>query len=97
MLTRCGQCQGTYEKLALVNGKPSWTSQSKALWYDGDDWMIGSLKNIGTRRAFMYTYGLRLGSNYGKYHDGKIWKRLDPMDFSIECNKYNQASTSEGN
>ena len=99
VLTHCGQCQDTYEKSASVNGKPSWTSQSKALWYNpiGDKWYIGNLENIGKRRAFMYTYGTRLGSNYGKYHDGKIWKSLDPIDFSIECNKNNQASTSEGN
>ena len=98
-LTHCGQCQGTYEKSALVNGKPSWTSQSKALWYNpsGDKWMIGNQINTGTRRGSMFTYGLRLGSNYGKFSDGKIWKRLEQTDFSIECNKYNRASTSEGN
>ena len=99
VLTHCGQCQGTYEKSASVNGKPSWTSQSKALWYNpsGDKWMIGNQKNIGTRRGFMFTYGMPLGSKDGKYSDGKIWKRLDQTDFSIECNKYNQALTSEGN
>ena len=99
MLKDCGQCQGTYEKSASVNGKPSWTSQSKALWYNpiGDKWMIGNQKNTGTRRGSMYTYGMILGSKYGKYYDGKVWKRLDPIDFSIECYKYNRASTSEGN
>ena len=99
MLKDCGQCQGTYEKSASVNSKPSWTSQSKALWYDpsGDKWMIGNQKSTGTRRGSMYTYGMSLGSKYGKYYDGKVWKRLDPIDFSIECYKYNRASTSEGN
>ena len=99
MLTHRGQCQGTYEKSALVNGKPSWTSQSKALWYNpsGDNWYIGNQIIYCTRSAAMYTYGRHLGSKYGKYYNGKIWKRLDPIDFSIECNKYNQASTSEGN
>ena len=73
-----------------VNGKPSWTSQSKAIWYiqNGNMWMIGNLKNIGEPLGFICTTGILLGANEnGKWsysHEMK-WKKLDTNDFSIEC------------
>ena len=92
--------QGIYKKSASVNGKPSWTSQSKAIWcnqgqlgrYKDDQWMIGNRNETGTRRGSIYTYGMRQmrsGSKYGRWHNGKTWKQLDRTanDFSIECIK----------
>ena len=94
--------QGTYKKSASVNGKPSWKSQTKAIWYNKGrsidyKWIIGNQNDIGTPRGFIYRKGMSSWSQHGVWHNGKIWKRLDPIDFSIECNKYNRASTSEGN
>ena len=90
MLTRCGQCQGNYEKSALVNGKPSWTSQSTAIWYiqDQNSWIVGNLEKIGKSSGTICTRGMLLGTNTnGKwnYFHGKKWKKLDTNDFSIEC------------
>ena len=87
VLIHSGQYQGTYEKSASVNGKPSWTSQSKAIWKHPrlNTWMIGNLKDTGTHWGSIYTNGLGLRSKYSKWYNGKIWKQLDPIDFSIEC------------
>ena len=75
---------------ASVNGKPSWTSQSKAIWYNQDQnvWMIGSLNDIGTLLGVIGTNGFLLTPNEnGKwsYIHGKMWKKLDTNDFSIDC------------
>jgi len=42
--------QGTYERSGLVNGKPSWTTDSQAIWYvpESKFWCIGALSTIGT-------------------------------------------------
>merc|ERR1712190_415012 len=42
--------QGTYQRSALVNGKPSWTTNSQAIWYvpESKFWCIGALSGIGT-------------------------------------------------
>ena len=73
-----------------VNGKPSWTSQSKAIWYiqNRNTWMIGDLKNIGEPLGFIYTTGFLLGANENAKWNSfieKKWKKLDKNDFSIEC------------
>ena len=75
---------------ALVNGKPSWTAQSTAIWYsqDDNDWQIGDLINIGTDLGVIYTDGMLLTPNEnGKwnYDNGEMWKELDTNDFNIEC------------
>ena len=73
-----------------VNGKPSWTSQSTAIWYcqDGSTWEIGNLNDIGKPMGVIFTYKMLLGANEnGKwsYNNGEMWKELDTNDFSIEC------------
>ena len=42
-----------YEKSRTVNGKPSWKSDINAIWFSTktNDWIIGSLENIGTSRG----------------------------------------------
>ena len=90
MLAHHGECHGTYELSALVNGKPSWTSHSKAIWYSqvDNDWEIGNLNDIGKNVGVIYTRGMLLTANEnGKWsykHENK-WKKLDTNDFSIEC------------
>ena len=90
MLAHQGDCQGTYELSALVNGKPSWTSHSKAIWYCQDQkiWVIGRLNNIGKPNGPIYTRGMLLGANANHkwiYKCEKNWKELETNDFRIEC------------
>ena len=90
VLAHHGECQGTYELSASVNGNPSWTSQSKAIWYiqDGNTWEIGNLDNIGKPLGIIYTTETLFGANEnGKWNSliEKKWKNLETNDFSIEC------------
>ena len=90
MLAHHGECQGTYELSASVNGKPSWTSQSTAIWgmQNSNMWIIGNLDKIGTYMGTISTSGMLFGANEnGKwnYFDGKMCKKLDTNDFRIEC------------
>ena len=49
-LTQQGYRQGTYHFSSTVNGRPSWTSKSRAIWYvpQYKDYRIGNLKDIGS-------------------------------------------------
>ena len=90
MLTHHGECQGTYEMSTSVNGKPSWTSQSKAIWYiqNCNMWVIGPLSSIGKPNGPIYTTGTLFGANKSSEwnsHIEKTWKKLDKNDFTIEC------------
>ena len=90
MLAHQGEFQGTYELSPSVNGKPSWTLNSKAIWYNQDYkmWLIGNLNDIGKPMGAIYTTGILLGANENakwNYSNGKIWKELATYDFSIEC------------
>ena len=73
---------------ASVNGKPSWISQTKAIWHNQDHnlWLIGNLNQIGTSMGFFFTTGTLFGAN-GKWNSfiEEKWKKLDTNDFSIEC------------
>ena len=42
--------QGIYQPSSTVNGRPSWTTASSAIWYipKFKEWAIGTLDNIGT-------------------------------------------------
>ena len=73
-----------------VNGKPSWKSQSTAIWYipDFELWTIGDLNNIGKPSGKFCTTGMLFGSNEnGKWNSfiEKTWKKLDLNDFNIDC------------
>ena len=84
MLAHHGECQGTYESSASVNGKPSWTSQSTAIWYSQDYnlWMIGNLKGIGKPSGIIGTGDLLSNESFVQcLCHGKI----DRNDFSLEC------------
>ena len=52
VVTFQGSCQGIYQpsSTVIVNGRPSWTSASRAIWYDqkNKNWKIGELVDIGT-------------------------------------------------
>ena len=51
-----GQCQGIYQKDKIVNGRISWKTDTKAIWFEGGDWQIGKLENIGTQICSMHSY-----------------------------------------
>merc|ERR1711971_1139581 len=81
VLTHHGEYQGTYEMSTSVNGKPSWTSQSKAIWYiqNRNMWVIGHLRNIGKPNGTIVTTGTLFGANEnGKWNSiiEKKWKKL---------------------
>ena len=41
---------GTYNLSSTINGKPSWTSESQAIWFipQWNQWAIGPIGNLGT-------------------------------------------------
>ena len=50
-LDRHPQVHGTYQLLAVtVNGHPSWTSSTHAIWYsiDSKQWVIGPFSSLGS-------------------------------------------------
>ena len=49
--------QGTYQSSSTVNGRPSWTSKSQAMWYvpQFKDYRIGHLKDIGSTNGGIAT------------------------------------------
>ena len=51
VLASKGSLQGIYAVHQETNGRTSWKSASKAIWYipDYDDWAIGELEDIGTK------------------------------------------------
>ena len=40
---------GDYQISETVNGKPSWKSGENAIWYVGNNWLIGCLKKLGKK------------------------------------------------
>ena len=48
-----GERVGLYEKSSQVNGRPSWSSTSQAIWFVDslNRWAIGDLEDIGTITA----------------------------------------------
>ena len=52
-----GSKEGIYHNSSMVNGKPSWTSSSHAIWYhqQWNDWAISPLNDIGSSNAEIYT------------------------------------------
>ena len=85
---------GTYNLSSTINGKPSWTSESQAIWFipQWNQWAIGPIDSLGTT-----TRGIRgriHSSQYGKdpqnvvswdYSDmySRWWSAND--DIIVEC------------
>ena len=90
--------QGIYQRAGKVNGKTSWISSSNtALWYNSasDDWMIGSVDNLGTNTGGISSTGAQGRSScpynvpndawqYANYDIGS-WIVAGANDVSIEC------------
>ena len=87
--------QGIYQRAEKVNGKTSWiSSNSEALWYNAvsDDWVIGSVENLGAniggitsnvnqRKSCPYN----VPNDAWKYVANSSWIIADANDVSIEC------------
>ena len=91
------QLQGIYQRAGKVNGKTSWISSSNnnALWYNtaSDDWMIGSLDDLGANFGGISSTGnqgrsscpYNVPNDAWKYAGNGAWQIADANDVSIEC------------
>ena len=88
--------QGIYQRAGKVNGKTSWISSiNTALWYNvgSDDWMIGSVDNLGSGTGGISSTGnqgqsscpYNVSNDAWKYVDNNDWIIVDANDVSIEC------------
>ena len=87
--------QGIYQREGKVNGKTSWISSSgHALWYNpaSDDWMIGSVDDLGSYTGGITSTGAQGISScpYNVPNDAWLysnngWIIADANDVSIEC------------
>ena len=89
LLAALGSIQGTYELSLPVNGKQSWISTSKAIWYSSDynAWLIGELVKLGSNYASVAVVG-EYGevdeiSNDWMYVDGSNWIIANANDISV--------------
>ena len=88
--------EGIYQRAGKVNGKTSWISSSNtALWYNAgsDDWMIGSVDNLGSDTGGISSTGnqgqsscpFNVPNNAWKYGGNNGWVIADANDVNIEC------------
>ena len=87
--------QDIYQIAGKANGKTSWISSSNAaLWYNAasDDWMIGSVDNLGTTFGGASSTGSQGRSscpynvpNDAWQYSNDGWIIADANDVSIEC------------
>ena len=87
----------TFQKSEIVNGKRSWVSLSRAIWYDPviEDWKIGTLGNLGTSTGSIVTAvnqnqkSIKCPYDYPsdvwKYYDGGSWLFTSVGDVIVEC------------
>ena len=84
--------QGIYQPSSTVNGRPSWTSASAAIWYTPayEKWAIGPLYKIGTDvRGIASEKTDELVDPQDvlswAYVFGDKWKKDDKNDIIVEC------------
>jgi len=92
VFSKQGNYQGTFEKHQIVNGRRSWKTATKAIWFISkvNKWAIGDLKNIGTTTATIASkadFGDRIDdpSNEWDYWSGKAWQTIPSGDIIINC------------
>ena len=91
-----GSREGIYHNSSLVNGKPSWTSTSQAIWYnqDYDNWNVGSLDDIGTSTGGMKSDSANgcpfdIASEEWNYWYNDVWTSAGPNEIKLQCLKGN--------
>ena len=78
------QVHGTYQLLAVtVNGHPSWTSSTHAIWYleDSKHWVIGTFQDLG-KKLFTFKgrnqhdeiFAMPCEENYWMYFNKRVTK-----------------------
>ena len=84
VLASKGSLQGIYALQQIINGKTSWKSASKAIWYypDWKDWLIGDLKDIGNKTYEIRSYGDYTDKSPSDVANGE-WNRSD--DIIVQC------------
>ena len=85
-----GSMQGIYQISDRINGKPSWTSVSNAIWYSLNfGWLIGTQDNIGGDICRIYGAddygGLDDTNNQWNYYDGSNWVSATSNEININC------------
>ena len=76
----------------MVNGKPSWTSTFQAIWYDElwNSWNVGSLNDIGSSTAEIYSYGVNQcpfdqPSEMWNYLVDNSWTTAGTNEINVSC------------
>ena len=89
-----GSRQGIYRhNSSFVNGKPSWTLNSSAIWYviEYNVWAIGNLEDIGTAIGAIisgdstFWCPFDMPSEYWKYYYMSAWINAGGNGIKIEC------------
>ena len=78
MLNEFGFLQGDYQISTQLNGKPSWTKSTYAIYYCMGNWAFGPLKSIGGGGGYAWIYAINDFS--GLTDNENVWK------FSIGSN-----------
>ena len=75
-----GARQGTFQSSSPVNGRPSWTSESQAIWYlpSYKEWAIGNLYNIGEAIRGITSQGKEIKQTHGTTWGNS--EAYDPQD-----------------
>jgi len=87
------QKQGIYQPSSTVNGRPSWTSASAAIWYipEYKVWAFGALDNIGTTGKGIKSEEVDelvdpQNVESWQYYTGSKWTLpADKNDIIVEC------------
>ena len=86
--------EGIYEISNFVNGKPSWITDSQAIWYvpKFKDWAIGYKSKIGTTRRGISSFGNQgnmdpdsVPNDQWKYFKKNHWSKPYSNDINIRC------------
>ena len=79
-----GSLHGIYAVHQETNGRTSWKSSSKAIWYypDWKDWLIGDLKYIGNRNYEIRSYGDYTDKSPSDVPNGE-WNESD--NITVQC------------
>ena len=92
-----GHREGIYFNSSLVNGKPSWTSTSNAIWFVkglasySSGWMIGLLSSIGQGSPGMYSESVHLcpfdipSEQWYYYSAENVWELAGQNEIKLEC------------
>ena len=89
-----GRRGGVYRNSSIINGLPSWISNSQAIWYTQElnKWVIGPLDQIGTIYSAIagkngFSCPFDIPSEKWKYVQNGIWASATSNEISVNCLK----------